>query len=45
VSAGVATLTGVTCTVANNYDITATYSGSGNYAASSDSSVADLDVT
>jgi hypothetical protein len=44
VTNGVATLTGVSCPAGNNYNVRGTYTGAGNYAASSDTSDSDLDV-
>jgi hypothetical protein len=44
VTDGIATLTGVTCPAGNNYNVRGTYTGSGNYAGSSDTTDYDLDV-
>ncbi|MGE0598870.1 MAG: Ig-like domain repeat protein [Dehalococcoidia bacterium] len=42
---GTASLTDVTCPVANNYNVTGSYSGAGNYAGDADTTDDDLDVT
>ncbi|MGE3423023.1 MAG: Ig-like domain repeat protein [Dehalococcoidia bacterium] len=42
---GLASLTDVTCPVANNYNVTGSYSGAGNYAGDADTTDDDLDVS
>jgi hypothetical protein len=45
VTNGLATLTGVTCPTGNNYNVRASWTGAGNYAADADTTDSDLDVT